>query len=189
MSETLHDAITRAQRHFRGAAREGLAAVEALFEAAVLTGGLAGDTSKQLRSDLEEALAEWRRALENDATFRIPDQVAAPMRALLKNEIDRWEIRSESDASVRPILRALLALREILWDLGLQGHDSASTASNPEAAAQTGSGHAAHAAGESDSMGNSLAWASIEDDPGWDDGASEPRRGPWAGNGQARPAS
>lgn len=212
MSETLHDAIQRAQRHFRGAAREGLAAVEALFEAAVLTGGLAGETSQQLRSDLEEALADWRRALENDATFRIPETAAAPLRALLKNEIERWEIRSERDASVRPVLRGLLALREILWDFGLQGREASAESPASEAAANvtaprstaTPSNSTAAPAGatsETDvdssakigstppSKSDSLAWASIEDDPGWDDGASEPRRGPWAGPNQSRPAS
>ena len=46
---------------------------------------------------------------------------AAVLRALadgLDSEIERWEARSREDAEARSVLRAFLAVREVLWELG-----------------------------------------------------------------------
>lgn len=115
-------AIERARLHLRNAAREGLEASRALIDAALITtGGRPAGESGGIVDEVLAGLDLWIATLDGDAPFRMPEAVSEPLRDALQKEIDRWEERSAHDESARPVLRAFLGLRELLWELGMRG--------------------------------------------------------------------
>lgn len=117
MSEAPHDtaeqALARARRHGLAAAAEAAAAVQALLDAALLAGE---DTAQGGLAALREALEALRRRLDADGGFDA-GAIFNRLTATLDEEIRRWERKSREDESGRSVLRALLALRELLWEL------------------------------------------------------------------------
>jgi hypothetical protein len=117
-SERLDEALARAARHGRSALAEALAAARALLDAASLatSGEPAGDGRLADLADGIDRLHGWL------AGGRGAD-AAALLRALseaLDAEIARWEARGRDDADARAVLRAFLAVRELLWEVGLR---------------------------------------------------------------------
>ncbi len=126
MSSESKDAIERARRHLRNAAREALEASRALVEAAILTGdfdhgSLGNRSGGGFAAEIKTALDAWILTLDGEEPFRMPESLSGPLHRALQFEIDRWEKRSTEDDSARPVLRAFLGLRELLWELGMRG--------------------------------------------------------------------
>ncbi len=115
-AEAVDAALGRARDHGRAALGETIAAIVALLDAATLA--VSGESTREsgLRP-LAESLERLRRWLEpgneDDAAT-----VLEAVREALDDEIRRWEERSREDAEARTILRAFLAVREVLWELG-----------------------------------------------------------------------
>jgi hypothetical protein len=142
MSDDPQEAIDRARRHLRNAARESLEASRALVDAALLAGSRFGGEDDigrgGLAGEVKRALDAWIAALESDKPFRMPEALAEPLRRAVQTEIDRWEKRSIEDESARPVLRAFLGLRELLWELGMRTEPS--PAKGPSSADREASG-------------------------------------------------
>ena len=121
--DTVEEALSRAGRHARAALGEALAAVRALLDAASLaTSGLPSDDQRALAGAARplDALSEQLRGGDSGATL-----LMAALEAL-DEEIERWEARSREDPEARPVLRAFLGMREILWELGVRPQDPGS---------------------------------------------------------------
>jgi hypothetical protein len=121
LPESVAEALARAQRHARRALAESLAAAEALLDAASLaaTGGAAADGPGALGS-LVGPLAQLREWLDPDGG-RDPAALLDGLFEVLDAEIARWEARSRNDPDARAVLRAFLAVREVLWEVGRRG--------------------------------------------------------------------
>jgi hypothetical protein len=116
---TVPEALARARRHARAALAEAVAALRALLDAASLAGaGVPSDEQRRL-SGLAAALDALAAQIAPDGPGEGPPLLAAVYEAL-DDEIERWEERSRDDADARPVLRAFLGLREILWELGVR---------------------------------------------------------------------
>lgn len=118
--ETVEEALARAARHARAALGESLAAARALLDAASLAAtGLPSDDQRMLASAARtlDALADQLRGADSGAPL-----LTAALEAL-DDEIERWEVRSREDPEARPVLRAFLGMREILWELGVRPQD------------------------------------------------------------------
>ncbi|MBW2269052.1 MAG: hypothetical protein JRH16_10765 [Deltaproteobacteria bacterium] len=115
--ETPQQALRRARRHARVAAAEAVAALHALLDAAALsTLGEAAAAHGALAP-----LARLFHDLTNELDPRTDGDEArllAGVMAALGDEITRWETRAQDDSDARLVLRTLLGLREILWELG-----------------------------------------------------------------------
>lgn len=121
--ETVQEALARAGRHARAALGESLAAVRALLDAASLAAtGRPSDDQRALASASRtlDALADQLRGADTGAAL-----LTAALEAL-DDEIERWEERSREDPEARPVLRAFLGMREILWELGVRPQDPVS---------------------------------------------------------------
>ncbi len=117
--ETAQQALRRAGLHARRSVAEAIAALRALLDAGALAG--TGPTSEELPqlAALAAGLDDLQRALDVGdglGEARLFDAVADALDA----EIARWEERSKEDRDARPVLRAFLGLREILWELGVR---------------------------------------------------------------------
>ena len=112
--QTVDEALARARTHGRRAASEAVAALQALIEAGALTQGPLAD---------EGQLATLRHALQRAQVWldpeggRDPAEVLAGITQVLDEEVLRWEARSREEPEARAILRAFLAVREVLWEL------------------------------------------------------------------------
>jgi hypothetical protein len=110
------EALAEARAHARRAAAEAAAALRALLDAATLTAR--GEAAAAGR------LAPLADALDQLSAWLSPEQESdadAVLRALadgLDAEIARWEAKSREDPEARSVLRAFLAVREVLWELG-----------------------------------------------------------------------
>lgn len=110
------EALAEARLHARRAVAEGAAALRALLDAAMLAarGAPASDGR----------LAPLAEALERIAAWLDPESGQsgeAVLRALaegLDAEIARWEAKSREDPEARSVLRAFLAVREVLFEMG-----------------------------------------------------------------------
>jgi len=115
--ETPAEALATARLHARRAAAELAVAVRALVDAAALAseGAPAGEGRLAPLAGALDAAARWldpERSESGDA--------AAVLHALaegLDAEIARWESRSREDPEARSVLRAFLAVREVLWEM------------------------------------------------------------------------
>jgi hypothetical protein len=110
------EALAEARVHARRAAAEAAAALRALLDAATLAAR--GEDAAAGR------LAPLAEALDQLGAWLSPEQESdadAVLRALadgLDAEIARWEAKSREDPEARSVLRAFLAVREVLWELG-----------------------------------------------------------------------
>jgi hypothetical protein len=122
---TVEEALARAREHGRLAAAETLTAIQALLDAAALAGsGRPSRAHRQLAP-----LARVLEGLASDLGRRGgdgPEPLLASIAEALDVEIARWEKRARDDLDARPVLRAFLGLREILWELGVRPGRSAS---------------------------------------------------------------
>ena len=137
MKSDIQEAIDRARTHLRRAARESIEASLALIEAAQLAGGL--EERSALVGNLTKALDDWIEALDQERAIRMPTAFIEPLEQALNAEIERWEKRSATDDSARPVLRAFLGLRELLWELGMRHPENEAA----DASAHDGSGERA----------------------------------------------
>lgn len=116
--ESAAEALARARRHARAAAAEATAALRALLDAAALAAGgrdaeAAGlaPLARQL-----DALRAWLEAGAEPEAARLLDAVLDA----LDEEIARWDARSREEPEARPVVRAFLAVRELLFELGVR---------------------------------------------------------------------
>lgn len=109
----VEEALARARQHARTSASEALAAVQALVEAgARVPSGLDEATAQGLVDAIARARQWLDPQLGPDA-----DSILAGVRSALDAEIHRWEEKSDQDPDARMILRAFLAVREVLWEI------------------------------------------------------------------------
>jgi hypothetical protein len=112
------EALRRARAHGRAAARESIAALQSLLDAASLaaTGVPAGERPELAL--MARALGQLADGLGRPeaASSRLLDAVAEALDA----EIARWEARALDDPEARAVLRAWLGMRELLWEVGVR---------------------------------------------------------------------
>ena len=125
MTQEFDEAVGRAREHLRRATLEGLEAAAALLEAASSVSGT-GPATEGLSADLLRGIERVLHGLRSKGRFAFPDAVTGPLEEALAREIARWEMRSKSDPAARPVLRAFLGLRELLWELGMRTTQAAS---------------------------------------------------------------
>jgi len=129
------EALAEARAHARCAASEAAAALRALLDAATLAsrGEPATDGRWAPLAAALDRVAEWLHPeSKRDAE--------ALLRALadgLDAEIARWEAKSREDAEARSVLRAFLAVREVLWELGTRLAPTAADAHAAEPVEET----------------------------------------------------
>lgn len=122
MSETAataQEALARARRHARAAAAEALAALRALLDAATLSTSGEGAANHRLLAPAAALLEDLMRGLDPRGAGADAQLLGAVADAL-DEEVARWEARARDDADARAVLRTLLGLREILWELGVR---------------------------------------------------------------------
>jgi len=116
MSSTFDEALGRARSHLQRAFLEGLEAALALVEAASAVRrdpGAKDSLVGEIALGLERAVRDLRSAGHID----LPPGLLDPLEKALDGEIARWEARSKKDADARPVLRAFLGLRELLFEI------------------------------------------------------------------------
>jgi hypothetical protein len=114
----LDEALARARRHAKNAIAEALEAIRALLDAAALaTSGAPAEANP-----LFEAADRWiaRASRGWAAEGGLSGSIASEIAEALAQEIARWEERAKIDDDARPVLRAFLGLREVLWELGVR---------------------------------------------------------------------
>ena len=126
MTPEFDEAVGRAREHLRRATLEGLEAATALLEAASSVSGT-GPATEGISADLLRGIERILHGLRSNGRFAFPEAVTGPLEEALAREIARWEIRSKSDQAARPVLRAFLGLRELLWELGMRTTQTASS--------------------------------------------------------------
>ncbi len=122
--ESASEALARARQHGRKAATEALAAVQALLDAGALA-GMGVPARGSAAAPLIESLERARDWLGGDPDGPVLEGVFDA----LDEEVGRWEQRSREDPDARLVLRAFLAVREVLWEVSRRG----SAAARPEA--------------------------------------------------------
>ena len=132
MTGDVEEALSRARKHLRSATLEGLEATSALLDAALRTAGIDDTDPRSFAGELRASLNDLLAAVRTDGALRFPSALADPVLAALDAEIARWEARSAKDAASRPVLRAFLALRELLWELGVRADAAGPDNSAPE---------------------------------------------------------
>jgi hypothetical protein len=115
--------MARAARHARRAAAEGAAALRALLDAAALVADAAPAAESRWFATAAELLDGFERSARGDDEGST--EILAALASALDSEIRRWEQRSRVDAEARAVLRALLGVRELLWELGVRDVDAA----------------------------------------------------------------
>jgi hypothetical protein len=103
-----------------------------LLLAAMISGGLDDAPDDSLAGHLRRTLEDLIARVRDNTALVFPPALTAPLIAALNGEIRRWEQRSRKDADARPVLRAFLGLRELLWELGLR-EDGAPASEAPRA--------------------------------------------------------
>ncbi len=119
MNDGAEEALQRARKHLHRATLEGLEAARALLEAAARTSGLTDASRESLVGNLQSSLENLIAGIRENSSIVLPKALIEPLAAALETEIERWERRSQTDPDARPVLRAFLGLRELLWELGL----------------------------------------------------------------------
>jgi hypothetical protein len=114
----LDEALARARRHAKNAAAEALEALRALLDAASLATSGAPSANNALFVSIDRWIARASRGWASQGG--VSDGITAEIAAALDQEIARWEERAKHDDDARPVLRAFLGLREVLWELGVR---------------------------------------------------------------------
>ena len=114
----LDEALARARRHAKSAVAEALEALRALLDAASLATSGVPAASNALFESVDRWIARASRGWASEGG--LSDGVAGEIAAALDLEIARWEERAKHDDDARPVLRAFLGLREVLWELGVR---------------------------------------------------------------------
>jgi hypothetical protein len=130
-AETVGEALARARQHGRAAAAEALAMVRALIDAASLAASGRPSEASRLLGPLAKLLEALGNELGHDAgdgSSQILDSIAGA----IDDEIALWEERAHDDTEARTVLRALLGLREILWEFGFRRSGDAQGADSDE---------------------------------------------------------
>lgn len=133
MNPEVEDGLERAREHLGRAALETLLAARALMDATFAASGLDRSAPDSLAAEIERGLDGWIEALREGRSIELPAALVDPLVRALGAEIERFEKHSATDSTARPVLRALLALREILWELGVRPHPTAPEAPGPTA--------------------------------------------------------
>jgi len=110
------EALSEARAHALRALAEAVAALRALLDAASLAASRESAAASRL-APLADALAGLSAWLSPEGG----SDADALLRAFaegLDAEIARWEARSREEPEARAVLRAFLAVREVLWELG-----------------------------------------------------------------------
>ena len=128
MKNDLGNDLKVARDHLSRAALEGLEAARVLLDASLRASGIDRVVPGSVAGEVGEALDALVGALTEGRAFTIPVALGAPLRAALEREIKRWEERSQTDPDARPVLRAFLGLRELLWEFGLRRSDETPSA-------------------------------------------------------------
>jgi hypothetical protein len=125
------DPLRRAREHLRRATLEGLEAASALLEVALRAGSLYPAARDSLVGEAQHTLNQLIEALREERELRLPEALAAPLAEAIEREIARWERRSQTDSDARPVLRAFLGLRELLWEFGVRRPGGREAAAEP----------------------------------------------------------
>jgi hypothetical protein len=120
--ETPAEALARASLHARRAAAEAAAALRALLDAASLFADARPAAESRWFAAVAERIDDFERSARADDSST--PEVLAALASALDAEIRRWEQRSRADAEARAVLRALLGVRELLWELGVRETDT-----------------------------------------------------------------
>ncbi len=115
---SVEEALGRARMHARAALSESVATLQALAEAASLAASGAPLEDGRL-AGAARGLDQLRAWLD-PAGGRDAEALLAALHEALEGEIARWEERSRTDPEARAVLRAFLAVRELLWELGVR---------------------------------------------------------------------
>jgi len=129
--ESAGDALGRARAHGRAAVAEALAALRALLDATALLGSGAPAASHRLLAPLASLLQRVSSEFEGDSGVR-SDALLDAVADALDAEIARWEARASEDGDARAVLRALLGLRELLWEVGVRRRARPEHTAEPE---------------------------------------------------------
>lgn len=122
--ESAQEALQRAGRHARRAFAEALAALQALLDAAAISTLGEPASAHAALAPLASLLRDLARGLAPHGNGKDTELLASVV-AALGAEIARWETRAQEDPDARIVLRTLLGLREILWELGVRPKASA----------------------------------------------------------------
>ena len=129
MRDDLSDGLKIARGHLGRAALEGLEAARVLLDASLRASGLDSIAPDSIAGEIGRGLDGLVAALREGRPLKLPATLSDPLAAALESEIRRWERRSQTDPDARPVLRAFLGLRELLWEFGLRpGEESRSSA-------------------------------------------------------------
>ncbi len=145
MSDELEQGLRRAREHLGRATLEMVEAARALLDASLRATGLHSVAPDSLAGEIGRNLDALLSSLRAGGPFQLPSALADPLSEALEAEIERWEARSKTDVDARPVLRAFLGLRELLWELGLRppAEPRSPHATKPRDPAQPASGEPA----------------------------------------------
>lgn len=118
----LQEAIERARAHFGKATLESFAAGRAMIDAAIMASSSShvGRSDRGFPAEFIALTEMWLTLLDRGFRLSRNPAVAEELHEALRVEIERWERRSASDEYARPVLRAFLGLRELLWEFGVR---------------------------------------------------------------------
>ncbi len=119
MSGEVEEGLRRARDHLGRAALEALEAARALLDASLRASGLHSVAPDGLAGEIGRSLDALISTLREGRSFVVPAGLARPLAEALEVEIARWERRSQTDSDARPVLRAFLGMRELLWEFGV----------------------------------------------------------------------
>lgn len=131
MSEEFETGFERARDHLGRAALEVLEAARALLDASLRASGLHSVSPDSLAGEIGRSLDALVASLRDGKPFPLPISLTDPLVGALEAEIARWEQRSQTDAASRPVLRAFLGLRELLFELGVRSPTEPGSAQAP----------------------------------------------------------
>lgn len=131
MSDSIDASLHRARQHFQRALVEALEAGLALLEAGAAARRDPGANGALLQ-DLAQAIEAAIRPLRDAGRFEVPRGLLDPLEQALETEIARWEARSRTDPGARPVLRAFLGLRELVWEITRRSAPPAPPAEGPD---------------------------------------------------------
>jgi len=114
----VQEALARARRHGVSAVAESVAALHALLDAAALATGGVPAASHPAFQPVARVLDAVAARIGGDAALSA--SLLGAVADALEVEIERWERRARNDPDARAVLRALLGLREVLWEFGVR---------------------------------------------------------------------